>query len=1086
MAPKRPERSPVPVPIGGGMDNSAHRAILGPPRAADLRNLAFRERGALMKVPGTTRVALVNGFDVINNPVMVPAGRKGVLLAGDNGTKHIHSEGSAIETRDQVFGGLVPTSMRRYPATTIRGAAGHAQIAHAGGFTAVMCSVGEDPTIGAGPDATDTLQALCVILDEEYRVAWGPFLVEEMGWFPRVEAVYSAGVPSFVFMGIDDPNATSSAAWSALTGLELNGFAISTGLMGTTPPTASTITNIDADVAVAFKAAGGPAAVLWDSYSPPDSDLIYLAYYNGTAKLATLNASLTLNAVSVAGTGGVNANESVGVWYDTTSNTALLYLQETNTIYWTEKTLVTALASVAYPAALTTEPPMWYLSTSDGPGFDGRLITITGSGPGTPSIGGGGSVLPLDRRPQAISGADYYHFTEYTHGRETDVVNNAIVDRKVFGGQTVLRVEALTGGGVANRPLLYPNATREPLWYEPPLSTLPFAGRAYAGANGQSARTAAGKILVPQIITSPGALPAAFVQDPVPEPGDDYLTTADVGGPTGVASRGPRNAEHKLDSNYMLVVNEIENGSPTYSWAEHRGTQLVASGIYSAFDGEISFEGVLRKPDALAVNASTTYGGAYNTARTSATLKAVFVYTDRNGVKYRSPSFLVEEATETSGGASDATFSPQIDVTLHPSQEVLMREGRGISVELYIDDSTGAGVNYTFVHRTSLIRSGSSYLWSNGDIQGNTGTVPLYDETELPTSHVPPSSSICSAGNRVFLLPSDDAYEVWPSKSLSGVLAPEFSPVLAIQAPPETGGVVALAGHSDRVLLLGREGIYELFVLGAGPDASGSGDFPPMRRLWLGDGCATANGVVTGPFGTFYIGYDGPKIINPGGELRDVGEAVRGLVDPENVRAAVWSQNSGEIWLFMTTTTLVYDWELDQWARSTQLAKAAAPYDGEPLRLDSSKLLRQSASDGQDDADDAPTNVLGLYTSPWLKPQGTGGYFRVQKAVIAIDYISGDEGKIVVEVAYNYDDAVVDTFEWTADELAALGNPYLLEVGLSRQKASAYKITVREDTTTEQGESPEERSNLVWGIMGIDMLIAVKSGVAKLAAGATN
>lgn len=547
----------------------------------------------------------------------------------------------------------------------------------------------------------------------------------------------------------------------------------------------------------------------------------------------------------------------------------------------------------------------------------------------------------------------------------------------------------------------------------------------------------------------------------------------------------------------QLTITEVKLYTPNYSALDYYGTTLVAAGGLSCFDGKESFPATLDTPLSATVAVTSVDPTAHpdNLASfinqfwllpgESVDFKGVLVHIDRNGVKYRSGEFDLGTVSNDSGDTHrySLAFELELSETLAP----FSLNGHRLSLEVYTNEryTTTPGEEFNLMFRggvywnetfsTFMADATSMVGPSNG--AGNTDAwhfnpVPIYTSSGELTSVIPPASNVMAqAGNYIFLVSSEDPYDIRFTKPLDDRIGPEFNPLLSLEAPPESGGVVSLAGEADRLLLLCRTGVWELFVAGSGPDAAGQGTFPPFRRIWGGEGCITHRGTVSGPFGTFFVADSGPKIVGRDGSVVDVALDL-GLTDFSDLVRTVYVSADQELWMFMGDGAYVFDLARGQWTSASSTALAVAVKDRQMFRLtNDAELFQHTSSPGGE-------QILAKYVSPWLSFDGPMGLKRVRRIGALVRVISGSIGKLRVSVAYDYIDTEVDSAEWASSELGSLVKPVQLLVRPSRQKADSYRITVEE-----VGEAPPQGdpvSDLRWSLVDISLEVAAKGGLIKL------
>src|SRR5690606_38756524 len=98
-------------------------------------------------------------------------------------------------------------NLRTHRLRAVQGFGHCAQLAHAGGYTAIAISVlGDVTTFATGATPGDSIQldyqTEVAIYDADWRIAWGPYRLPELKWLPRVEAITVDDVTRFVFFAL--------------------------------------------------------------------------------------------------------------------------------------------------------------------------------------------------------------------------------------------------------------------------------------------------------------------------------------------------------------------------------------------------------------------------------------------------------------------------------------------------------------------------------------------------------------------------------------------------------------------------------------------------------------------------------------------------------------------------------------------------------------------------------------------------------------------------------------------------------------------------------------------------------------------
>lgn len=1109
----------VKVPLGGGVDRTDHEFTTETPKAHILQNLSTERGKAYRKRDGSTD----SGVTMTGESAIVLAPADGSLITlNELQGQHYTADG----LKYQNFGAQHPVTVRRHAIASVRGAISHENIAyHPNGYTAVTAMVAENYTLTLTTEPNqEALQAYCVIVDSDFRVVWGPHYVDDLQYFPRVEVCDDG----FIFTGLkNDPESpVYEEGDHGPAREEMSLYAFYAEPSYTTAPSPTALVNVDTPPNPG--SASLTEYVIYDTWGGwTDADRIILGYYassTGQGTVATLDASMTLKELGAAGT-GVSRNDMT-VNYDPQSDTVVMYLHEALKVYYSDLDLSVALATVTHPSSPLGEHPVFHWRSDTLLYLNDRALSFSGSGPGTPSFLGSDSTEKILHRKPTYGTGGVYHFSRYLETADeysyqfdgpgsTVVTTYVATHRRVRGGEEIWRYEYLanpkTGGGeTLPRPIAYLNSTRSPTWYNDHFIGRTTGSQSYlVGTIGQSA-TLGDRLLVPQSIFGPGSLPSAHIIADQAVSGF-VGTGADMGTANVILFPGEISSgnldgvqsEHPFDSTYLLCIEEVLLEGAQATNVPFRGTEMIAAGIMGAHDGRVSTDATLRPP------ATATWqkaewpsgpfpGGNYvvpvnpiacNAVGDSRAFYGVLTYTDAQGIRYKSPPFnlgvLEREASDTNTVIIDKN---RIDFTLHPSHYVPMHNGSGLSFEFYSTEEFTAGdpiPSYYLATRVPVQEDADGYFADVGGVRSLVASVPLYTESGEVEPRTPPAmNQITQAGSYLFGLSSEDPQEIWHTEPLTQGVAPTWSPLFRIQAPADGGDVVSMAGEADRLVVLCQTGVYELFVGSGGPDITNSGSFPAFRRALRGEGCVNAAGTQSGPFGTLYLAESGPKILEPGGGIRDLGPVLEGLLDPTDIVASTTVASRQEIWLFGSSGSYVYRWTDDQWSTSTIVTDAAVSWQGQLLYRSGNKLLSVDTSASEFDG----VAQIAQYVSPWLALESETSYHRLKRIGVLLRLLSGGTyGGIRVKVEYDYVPTVVDTYTFTAAQLTALERNQLLTVGPSRQKASAYRITVEDySETVQQGQEGEvERCDLKWELAGLTLMASTKQGLIKLQAAAT-
>lgn len=480
----------------------------------------------------------------------------------------------------------------------------------------------------------------------------------------------------------------------------------------------------------------------------------------------------------------------------------------------------------------------------------------------------------------------------------------------------------------------------------------------------------------------------------------------------------------------------------------------------------------------------------------------VLVATDGDGRQYRSPPSNTVFGWEGPGADTPPDYCPVFDVYPHFAVQELLDAGLSVDVELYTTPRAEGQAtaldeidltDFALVGRMPLLQDDtgfyvvdlmrdyarswidSTFGWGIPAEMPPRGSVALYTQTELAPYPPPAANAIARAGEYLFLIPSEAPQELWYSKPLVAGRAPEFSPLLTTYLPPEAGHGISLAGTYDRLYVLTERGVLELPAGVQGPDANASGSFPPFRLTYEGDPCVTHMGTVTTPMGVFYVSRSGPKLIDPSGQPADIGAVVQDRVDWTGVLDAVYHEAASEVIWFTSATAVVFNVVTGAWSTIDMLTASADVLGGVLYRINQAGNLRAESASSTTDGAAYP---LATITTGWVDLGDQQAYKRFNEITLLGRLENTPTlGTLLVKIAYNYDDTVVDTFtwNWTAVPRSAT-NTFQLEVHPTVSKVDSMKITVTEGTTT-VGQTTG--NDALWTLAGIEARVRGKRGLTK-------
>lgn len=373
-----------------------------------------------------------------------------------------------------------------------------------------------------------------------------------------------------------------------------------------------------------------------------------------------------------------------------------------------------------------------------------------------------------------------------------------------------------------------------------------------------------------------------------------------------------------------------------------------------------------------------------------------------------------------------------------------------------------------FAH-TSLVNFPSAYF--NEDAE-NTLSPPLLD--------------VCSTQNRLWAIDAENRLSFRWTKPIVEGRSPEFASEFVEQVPHEGGDCVGIAAMADRVIIFKERQAYTVF--GDPGDAAGSGSTLQKAQLIPGDiGCTNVNSIVEGPGGIYFLSAQGFYLLTPGLEFQFIGEQVRDTLGTLVVTSGVhvpaqseirWTLDSnGRTW--DSDRALVYNYRVGAWSLWTDFeAVHACVWRGDYTRLAQDTLVYKETPGSWADG----ASFESAITTAWIKLAGLQGFQRIWRAVLLLRWYTG---AVRIQVAYDYDETVIDTFDWTAAECGALGaasgGRLQLAFRPTRQKCEAMKLTITERPVVGQTVSAGRGIELI----ALELECGIKRGSFKqLVAGA--
>lgn len=336
--------------------------------------------------------------------------------------------------------------------------------------------------------------------------------------------------------------------------------------------------------------------------------------------------------------------------------------------------------------------------------------------------------------------------------------------------------------------------------------------------------------------------------------------------------------------------------------------------------------------------------------------------------------------------------------------------------------------------------------------------VPLYTNGGVLDNDPTPCPLHCaSTRDRVWMIDSEDRFSVWYSKPIQPAVGVEFSALLTLRVPTEAGELVALGAVDDLVLLMSESSIFGLDTADQGPDSTGAGDFPPLRRISREVGCVNAASVITTDVGCFFASAAGIYLVQGTGQLVWVGRDLGDDVDVSAIVSAHVVPERKEVVFATAATLFVYDYDHGQWSRMAWTAAdgptsgadivSTVVYGGETVTVSTDGLAWQEDADSEEP-------VAYQARTGWIHLAGLQGFQRIRRfgllGRIAFDptpsppfEIPPDFGTLSIRAIFDYDETQFEDYSLALASVYTRLDPMTLRFHMSRQKcqAVAFRFT---------------------------------------------
>lgn len=444
----------------------------------------------------------------------------------------------------------------------------------------------------------------------------------------------------------------------------------------------------------------------------------------------------------------------------------------------------------------------------------------------------------------------------------------------------------------------------------------------------------------------------------------------------------------------------------------------------------------------------------------------VWEWYDRLGLRHQTaPS---QTVNWTAAGSKLATVTASGSCGIEPTNyntplsSADLAKNRDVQIVAYM---TIAGDTVNFYRAASYQTNGNSTV----TLTLNLSDTNLANQEKLyspPTASTnagqlaalpPPTAKLIMADEqRQYLVPTDDASNIWFSQVIIDGWGVQWSPLLTVRIPGE-GDIVGLAAQDGNKIVFKQTAIYGF--TGLGPDNTGSTalqSFTTPRKLPGSPGCSDPPSVLQTPAGIFYKAVPGIFMFDRQLGVQFVGKEVERYKNNHVLASSRALDDQRAYFVIDNGQVLVYDWHHMVWSvLSYQYPLVHGQFVGSQftgITADGSVLQDNPARTNSQQM---------LIETCWYKLANIAGYERIFEFVILGDYQTGS--RLQVQMSYDYDPTIVETSVVTATGALGGGPGALFRVVPFRQKCTAMKLIIT--------DFPQDQTTI--NLNGITMVLGI-------------
>ena len=485
------------------------------------------------------------------------------------------------------------------------------------------------------------------------------------------------------------------------------------------------------------------------------------------------------------------------------------------------------------------------------------------------------------------------------------------------------------------------------------------------------------------------------------------------------------------------------------------GNMILPGGKTQVFDGQgVLDHGMYHPPEDVA--GTVVAGGSLSAG--SYRVSLIWKYETEHGV-LRSPPI---PATDGGDPIFVANLNDKITLSIPPLNMTQMfnafpggyERANAVQVEIYRTEANGSVL---YLEQTLAVPNdvfeGAAHLPLTACIAADTD---LKDNAELYTTGdilsswpLPACDCLVVYKNRVFGISSEDKKALPFTQFLQDGEVPQWHPFL-VQRIDDDGPCTGLAVMDDNLIVFKEDAIY--LMRGNGPDRKGLNADYIITKVNTPHGCIDRKSILVDPRGVTFRARLGLMRLNRSFQVEYFGVKIEPfLFEAREILDCAALPNYTERLYFLTyggnndPLTLVYQWNNDQWAVDTI---AGDEGDRIPSCITWVDGIAYVAFAGDNfiyahSLDEDPNDVYRLtIISNWFEFSGPQGFKRIRAIEFLGEYIRNHE----VEVQLFRDYEEVTPFQTVAfeDTVTALWQPYQFKIHVSEQRCEAlrYALTI--------------------------------------------